>query len=158
MKKFRLGLIIINIIVITILLVACEKAQIPFTLLDVKESKSLDKVNTFIEVSVTVPLGSTDDDLKRLLSKLLEDYKNRFPADTSVFTITAYGNNKSQSELAQIRQGFAGRIGFTVAGITTHDRPIERPILSSEEKARQAEVSKFAGELIKEAGRIRNNK
>lgn len=77
------------------------------------------------------------------------------PRNTPI-TVTAYGDNASQSELGKMYQNYGGQIAFVCAGKTTYDRPIEKPILSREEKARQEEVGKFAGEMMKEAEKIRN--
>lgn len=155
MKKDRVVLQIITVIMGAFLLASCsEKAQIPHRLLGVKESKSTD--STAIDVSVAVPLGTADADIERLLKKLLSDYAPKTFIDKSSITVTAYGDNASQSELGKMSQYYGGRIAFVCAGKTTYDRPIESPVLSREERERQQEVGKFAGELIDAGKKIQN--
>lgn len=155
MKKNRVVLQIIAVIMGAFLLASCsERAQIPHKLLGVKESKSTD--GTDIAVSVAVPLGTADADIERLLKKLLSDHAPKTLIDKSSIIVTAYGDNASQSELGKMSQYYGGRIAFFCAGKTTYDRPIERPALSREEKARQEEVGKFAGELIDAGKKIQN--
>jgi hypothetical protein len=157
MKKSRVILIIGTVILSTLLLVSCfEKAQVPYTVLKVEESKST--TDTFISVHIKVPPATVPADLERVLNKVLEVYKIKTPIEKSVIHVYAYDSEPFQNAnpIGDIFQGYAGRITFTHNGKTTYDRPIESPALSREERERQQEVGKFAGELIDAGKKIQN--
>jgi hypothetical protein len=136
-----------------LLLVSCSKTepaktQIPHTLIKIEEPKS--NFGTFINVHIKVPTATTVSDLESLLNKLLIEYQTKAgpPIKENVIRIMAYESDSTQNEVGSISQSFGGRIGFTCNGKTTFDREIEKPTLSREERERQQEVGKFAGELI----------
>jgi len=158
MKKSRLILIIVSAILSALLLLSCtEKTQVPYTVLKVEESKA--REDTFISVHIKVPPITESADLERVLNKVLEMYKTKTPIEKSVIHVYAYDSEPFQkaNPIGDIFQGYAGRITFTHNGKTTYDRPIERPALSREERERQQEVGKFAGELI-DAGKKNQNR
>lgn len=157
MKKSRVTLIIGSVILSAIFLVSCsEKAQVTYTVLKVDESKST--TDTFIDVHIKVSPATVSADLERVLNKVLEVYKTKTPIEKSVIHVYAYDSEPFQkaNPIGDIFQGYAGRITFTHNGKTTYDRPIERPALSREERERQQEVGKFAGELIDAGKKIQS--
>lgn len=121
--------------------------------------------NRFVRLFVTVDDNATKEEIYSISLKLLnEGWQRRTetgkpPANVSIKTY--YNSDTSLSnEIGWVIQAdpSQGRIAYTYQGVTTYDREVAEPVLSSKEKARQEEIGKFAGELMKEAEKIRNGK
>lgn len=118
--------------------------------------------NRFVRLFVTVDDNATKEEIYSISLKLLnEGWQRRTetgkpPANVSIRTYHK-GDTSLSNEIGWVIQADPkGRIAFTYQkGFTTYDREIT---LSSEEKTKQEEVSKFASESMKEAERIRNGR
>jgi hypothetical protein len=119
----------------------------------------------FVRIYITVDNSATKEEIYAISIKLLnEGWQRRTetgkpPANVSIKTFYK-GDTSLSNEIGWVIQAdpVQGRIAYTYLGVTAYDREIAEPTLSRAEKERQEEIGKFAGELLKEAERIRNNR
>lgn len=137
----------------------------PFTL--ISRSNSEGNGITSIDMKIKVnPALSRDDLYLTLLTALEAQQKSRQNVD--LYTVRAFAENDSQLKtvLCAVYQSTSGgKVAFEYKGETIHDdryaskftsKEKPKPELSPEERERQQEVGKFAGELIEAGKKIQN--
>ncbi len=142
---------------------SCTKIP-EYKILSVKDEPSIgSKIRTEIKLSVKKPIS--EDGLKKLLYKILTDNYGRQSklGRTEFFQIMAYDENDKELKnpvgtlYQALFDGIEGRIAFEYDGQVTYNKEEAMPVLSEEERKRQEEVGKFAGELIDAANKIQKN-
>lgn len=128
---------------------------IPYEVLTTERSVAKDNGFTLVLVKVKVDPSANAIELKTVLTKVLREYDTNIITKSKLVQVEAYTSDAKQSYLAKVAVTDNDTC-FNFQGKSACSSDSYKPTLSREEKARQEEVGKFAGEMMKEADRIRN--